>query len=466
MDIQDILRGLPFPMQGALMSIFGAQGQSGNGSRQPTSAVQDDGSYDAMGNYTGMGSGILSQPAQAAPAAPAPAPNRPRQFPKDEAGFESLITRVMANDSGTPPQVPALPVTEVPNLPPVAAAMAQEPAGPSAASMAPDNRDVGGGQNFAMQGPNPMQAASGQGNGILGYLDNAVGYSQPDFLSRFGTALAVAGSQDPAKALMMVQQNRNEEAKVAEARRKANMPKFDPIAGTPFSQVTYPDGRVGTVNNEELAKFYKEQASAKATSKRSDMELQADLNVRAASGKADIKAADEARPQLAQVRETINTMQRALAVTNEQGTWDQVQAAPLISGVAEFFGTPGAAGNKVLQQLKVDDALRNTAQTKGAISNQEMDLFLSPAPSPTADRQAIWKPWIENKISVFKRLEQTLESEVARAPSSGGAPAAAASPAAPAASGGVARPASKADYDALPKGAKYIAPNGMELTKK
>lgn len=370
--------------------------------------------------------------------------NPPRVMPAQAS------PRIQNNETPVATAMAPLPVTEIPNLPPVAAAMAQEPAGPSAASLAPDNRDIGGGQNFALQGP------AAQDPGILSRMGFQDGNQA---MMAFGAALAAAGSPDPAKTATAIAQQRAEESKIAEARRRANQPKIEPISGTPFFQVTYPDGRMETVNNPALAKFYQEQSASKAANKRSDMELQAELNVKAAEGKAGIKAADEARPQLAQVRETINTMQRALEVTNQQGTWDQVQAAPLISGVAEFFGTPGAAGNKVLQQLKVDDALRNTAQTKGAISNQEMDLFLSPAPNPTADRQTIWKPWIENKISVFRRLEKTLESEVARAPSAGGA-APTATPAAPAASGGVSAPTSKADFDKLPSGTRFRAPDG------
>lgn len=361
--------------------------------------------------------------------------SRPKQIPKDEQGLESLISRIMANNTNQEPQVPPLPVTEIPSLPPVSAAMAQESGAPSPASMAPDNRDIGGGQNFAMQGP------ATQSPGILDKIAGADWTGKDGILSRLSDGLIAAGTVGGTETAQDMRLKRG----VAEAKiRSANQPKVDPIAGTPFFQVTYPDGRMETVNNPALAKFYQEQSASKAQRKEDDMRLQARLNVEAAEGKSGIKAADEARPQLAQVRETINTMQRALEVTNQQGTWDQVQAAPLISGVAEFFGTPGAAGNKVLQQLKVDDALRNTAQTKGAISNQEMDLFLSPAPSPTADRQAIWKPWIENKISVFKRLEKTLESEVARAPSAGGS----ATPAPAAASGGIRFPANP---DKLPE---------------
>ena len=40
-----------------------------------------------------------------------------------------------------------------------------------------------------------------------------------------------------------------------------------------------------------------------------------------------------------------------------------------------------AASRLLLEKLKVDDAMLRVAQTKGAISNKEMELFLAPAPT-------------------------------------------------------------------------------------
>ena len=478
MDIQDILRGLPFPVQGALMSLFGAQGQSGNGASngQSTGAVDPrrqslngleafDGSYDAMGNYTGMGSGILSQPATATatPAAPAPAPVRPRQFPKDEAGFESLITRVMANDSGAAPQVPTLPVTEVPNLPPVAAAMTQQYEGPSAASLAPDNRDVGGGQNFAMQGPATPE------RGFFDKLlknEDAAGNTALMHIMR---GLGAAGSADPMKAMAQFAAQDTENMKLSEARRRANMPKVDHIAGTPYFQITKPDGTTQMSSNPGLAKFYESQSDSKLKREVEKMVLQGQITQTNQQASADNKTAAEARPMLSDIQSLKDRWTQAQGIVANQGTSAQLQGIPGISSISGFFGGDEVAKNKFLEGLTVDETLLNTARTKGAISNQEMTLFKSPIPSITDDREKVWKPWIEQRLAVLDKMEKFQASEVARGErgASPGNPAApAAAPAAPAASGGVARPSSKAQYDALPSGAKYIAPNGMELTKK
>ena len=80
-------------------------------------------------------------------------------------------------------------------------------------------------------------------------------------------------------------------------------------------------------------------------------------------------------------------------------------------------GNPEAMGRKLLEQLRVDDALIRVAQTKGAISNHEMKLFLSPAPTRFDDEQ-VWIDWIKQRkdaaIRVQKRIrggKQVVEAE-------------------------------------------------------
>ena len=46
-----------------------------------------------------------------------------------------------------------------------------------------------------------------------------------------------------------------------------------------------------------------------------------------------------------------------------------------------IVGNPEASARLLLKKLRVDDTLLSVAQTKGAISNKEMDLFMSPSTS-------------------------------------------------------------------------------------
>lgn len=87
-----------------------------------------------------------------------------------------------------------------------------------------------------------------QGPGILskvgGYLNSQFRFTDPDFLGRLGNGLAVAGSQDPFKALMMLKQQQAEAEKNRLARIKAMNGETKPLGTDGVMQVFGPDGRV------------------------------------------------------------------------------------------------------------------------------------------------------------------------------------------------------------------------------
>lgn len=218
MNIQDILRGLPFPMQGALMQMYGM-----TGNQQPP--------QQNAGGGRGFVNPPLVNPNAAPPQMPRVQPTGPVQAPKDEAGFEDVIKRIMAGGSTDELQnAPAVEAT------PVQAAMQPDLPAPAASDAAFE----------AALKRSQEPAGGGEGTGILGYLDKAVGFSEPGFVGRLGTALAVAGSQDPTRALLQVQQNRGEEAKLAEARRQRMIPKIVGSAGPngAIQLVQMPDGSI------------------------------------------------------------------------------------------------------------------------------------------------------------------------------------------------------------------------------
>ena len=75
--------------------------------------------------------------------------------------------------------------------------------------------------------------------------------------------------------------------------------------------------------------------------------------------------------------------------------------------VDNFTGDEDAARRLVLQRVKVDDALLRVAETKGAISNAEMKLFLAPAPSNLQD-EAIWEQWLLDRMEALERVQARL----------------------------------------------------------
>lgn len=65
-------------------------------------------------------------------------------------------------------------------------------------------------------------------------------------------------------------------------------------------------------------------------------------------------------------------------------------------------GNENAAKRLLLEELKVDDILIRIAQTKGAISNKEMEIFARPAPSVRLDDEKTWRKWITDKSEAMR----------------------------------------------------------------
>lgn len=416
---------------------------------------------EPAGSMNNLSQGILSQPAQ-----PSFTPS-PQAAPQQRPQF----TPAPVADPRVSPQLP-IEAMNGSSPGPVASVMAGQD---QPSQYTPPDLTMG-----------PQQSPQGALNmpqyeqGILSKIgdfakkslnDSKTGVSPLEYLFR---GLGAAGSQDPMKAMAQFAAQDTENAKVRAERLDRMKPKTVQIPGTAWFQTTQPDGTFTMKEDPQLAASLKDTTQEKVNAGVDRVLLQGRVTQANQQAAVDNKAGGEARSELSQVRETISSMERALEVAKTQGKTEQIFAIPGISAAAEFFGAPGAAGNKVLQELKVNDALRMTAQTKGAISNAEMSLFMSPAPNPTADREKVWTPWIENKISVFKRLEKALETTASRdqAPGSNlptrsgltNTPTGNASPAE--SSAGVSSPTSKAAYDALPAGTQYVAPDGKTYTKR
>jgi len=60
-----------------------------------------------------------------------------------------------------------------------------------------------------------------------------------------------------------------------------------------------------------------------------------------------------------------------------------------------------------IETLKVDRVLANIAQTKGAISEREMDIFMSDQPSWMAGEE-IWRNWINDYIAALRVMHTNL----------------------------------------------------------
>lgn len=206
----------------------------------------------------------------------------------------------------------------------------------------------------------------------------------------------------------------------------ANRPKVTPLADGAFSQITFPDGRVEVMKNEDVQKFIQSQNQANILGKIQVAQTTADLGAQRDQSRADIKTREDAAPLLRSVNELMGMYDNALDIVSTQASPDNVYSIPgvgnvnkaqvqaLAPGLAGFFGGDQVATNKFLQGLKVAETLANTALTKGAISNAEMALFMSPIPALTDDREKVWKPWLEARKPVLKKIQDFYLKQAAK----------------------------------------------------
>ena len=118
-----------------------------------------------------------------------------------------------------------------------------------------------------------------------------------------------------------------------------------------------------------------------------------------AKGKDKKDAADDQDTQnrIGQIDEALFDMDRAMGFLTEEGSSvTGLLDSTLFAAFDRATGNPDRARRLLLEKLRVDDALLRIAQTKGAISNKEMDLFLAPAPS-LYDDESVWVQWITDR---------------------------------------------------------------------
>ena len=174
------------------------------------------------------------------------------------------------------------------------------------------------------------------------------------------------------------------------------------------------------MSNKDVQGFLQDKSEASMLGKMSLAQYNAELAGEKDIFRSDLKAAEEAEPLLRSTNDMLGKYSAALDVIAQQidptsdkafidvpgfGKVNKAQVQAISPGLAGFFGGDQVAANKFLQELKVAETLANTALTKGAISNAEMTLFMSPIPSLTDDREKVWKPWLEARIPVIQKMQ-------------------------------------------------------------
>lgn len=341
---------------------------------------------------------------------------------------------------------------------------------------------------------------------------------EPGFLSKFfnnqdsngNTAfihamrgLGAAGSRDPLKAMSQYNEQDVEGQKMRIARRKAMQPVVDQIAGTPFFQITHPDGRVETSSNPALAEFYKKQQETKLSDRIDGMRTQAVLNenVRKESeafkGTVEAAGGPTSKPEFSpEVTRTLSKIDGILAKIPQVNTIDvpgvgKVQNPFVASIIDNTWGrvasTPDYETRRELDYYLKGDVLADIKRL-GANPSEGDRKFMEkrvPQPDDPVARQLEYVQEMRQRLleSENRRVaaaQQRDSSRTTALPAVGanrpvdpvdagippsGVPVTSPSSAAPDAPAPIATPSSKAAFDQLPKGTRFKAPDGKVYVK-
>lgn len=257
----------------------------------------------------------------------------PQAVPKDEDGLQSVINRIMAGGS----------TDELMGVQPAAATGT-----PMQYAMQPNPTD----QRLAagtQQTPMAPQAVPQQG------LLSRIGFENGNqALGAFGAALAAAGSPDPVKAALAIQQQRSEEAKNKAELAQKNKPKYTPF-GPGTVMVEY-QGRVDFMPVEQARAFALQMEGVKATnSQERALAVAAETERLKAKAAAD-KSALEAVPELAANRSNLVELR---SIAGELGSLDADKKF-LPSKKADSL-TGFVAGNVAALPLGAGEALNGEA---------------------------------------------------------------------------------------------------------
>lgn len=74
-----------------------------------------------------------------------------------------------------------------------------------------------------------------------------------------------------------------------------------------------------------------------------------------------------------------------------------------------IVGNEDEAKRLFLQEVRLDSVMQRVAQTKGAISNAEMQLFASQAPTLDSN-DVVWKAWLDRQLILQKKILRRLET--------------------------------------------------------
>lgn len=183
-------------------------------------------------------------------------------------------------------------------------------------------------------------------------------------------------------------------------------------------------GALGLGGNEAIAAAMSEYGAMKDYNRQAELDALAAEAEQAQALADQAKDPDEAYEKFEETQRGINDLDDMIDMLEQggmTGLWDGTVKAWLDeTGLTDKFtgnteGAKKAYFRDRLENYRVSEALKLVAQTKGAISDREMNLFLSPVPTTSLTNEETWLYHLRER----RRIAQKLQDYLVR---SGGAP--------------------------------------------
>jgi hypothetical protein len=250
--------------------------------------------------------------------------------------------------------------------------------------------------------------------------------------------------------------------------RDLNTPKVTPLADGTFSMVQMPgEPTPQVVPNSQVQDFLlgKQQLINQAGLIKTVVGQ--NLKSQAQQAQDDRANARDYQAKLTQTEQALAANQRAIATAQAQA--DDPSAFPRLAAafpqLAQTLGSSSAQGNLTIQRATVDASLVQDALKKGAITDKQAGFLNSDVPAPTADRQKVIIPWLQQQGEILQKIRDFQASQVNKAnpaPPTGFATSGTSNTGGSTGSGAY-QPVAVSDaasYAALPSGAVFKAPDG------
>lgn len=240
-----------------------------------------------------------------------------------------------------------------------------------------------------------------------------------------------------------------------------NTPKVTQLADGAFSSVQYPGKAPVILKNSQVASYLDTQKEKSAEAMANKLILSNNLQQQGKVATENRAAATAAQGKLDGLRATVQKFQDAQPAVDRYDTAHRLAAGggslgTVISGAVD---PQIAIDNQQLTELNVGSILEASKQLTGAKSDQDVKFLSQEAPKPGVASPEVMRDWHKRTVTAMNNVIDKLEAQQARG-ANGGMPQRSSS-----SSSSIPTLTSKADFDALPSGSLFKAPDGTTRRK-